>query len=334
NSNTGVYLALWYSPVLGQAGNPTITNNKIVGNNTGIYVHNTTSAIIEHNLIRTNANIGVTIDALQTLPVTLQNNLIVENGTGLLNNGGVRLLDDPVGLTGANVSLLSNTITNNLGTGLSIDAYATAMMNDNIIANNTLNFSVVPLALAGNYNLTNTATFPSVGPNITGVIPQFAKSWYLSDATALNGNTAISSPAINASSIRTPVGVGYLTQNPYAQTSAPDINQLDIGYHHPTPDVTASLSATKSTVVAVAPQIATSGNVIITITPNILQTGLEIVASITSAGTTSGTVSLAKDLGDGTYQVIFTASGVVGGQDTVSISINGTVLLSTVLISW
>ncbi|MDQ7002303.1 MAG: right-handed parallel beta-helix repeat-containing protein, partial [Ghiorsea sp.] len=83
NSNTGVYLAIWFRPVTGQAGNVTITNNKIVGNNTGIYVHNTTSAIIEHNLIRTNANIGVAIDALQTLPVTLQNNLIVQNGTDL-----------------------------------------------------------------------------------------------------------------------------------------------------------------------------------------------------------------------------------------------------------
>lgn len=334
NSNTGVYLALWYSPVLGQAGNATITHNKIVGNNTGIYVHNTTSAIIEHNLIRTNANIGVTIDALQTLPVTLQNNLIVENGTGLLNNGGVRLLDDPVGLRGANVSLLSNTITNNLGTGLSIDAYATAMMNDNIIANNTVNFSVVPLALAGDYNLTDTATFPSVGPNITGVIPQFAKSWYLSDATALNGNTAISSPAINASSIRTPVGVGYLTQNPYAQTALADINQLDIGYHHATPDVTASLSSIGSTVVADTLLPGIGGNVVITITPNILQSGLELAATITSLGNTVGAVSLANDLGDGTYQVIFTASTFFGGKDSVNITANGIPLGPTGLISW
>ncbi|MDQ6984244.1 MAG: right-handed parallel beta-helix repeat-containing protein, partial [Ghiorsea sp.] len=337
NSNTGVYLALWFSPVTGQAGNVTITNNKIVGNNTGIYVHNTASAIIEHNLIRTNANIGVAIDALQTLPVTLQNNLIVQNGTDLLNNGGVRLLDDSVGLTGANVSLLSNTIANNFGTGLSIDAYATAMMSDNIIANNTSNFAVVPLALAGDYNLTNTAAFPSLGLNITGIIPQFAKSWYLSDATALNGNSAVLSPAIDASINRTTIGVGYLTQNPYAQTSAPDINQLDIGYHHATP---VSIVNAVNTVVTLSPPVVTANAIItIIVTPkdnlgNVIGAGLFIDNVIASpTGSVNGTLgSPIIDLGDGTYKVIYTNT-LLTGADTLNISVNGTAL-PVVNLTW
>jgi len=231
--------------------------------------------------------------------------------------------------------LQSNTIASNLVFGLTIDTYAAATINDNIIANNTADFAVLPIGLAGDYNLTTFGVFPSVGPNITGIVPQFANAWYLSDGSTLFGNTAVVSPAINASINRSAAGVGYLTLNPYAQTSVTDAGQLDIGYHHTTADVTALINPATSTVITDILKPALNGNVIITITPNVLQSGLQIAATITSLGNTVGSVNLpAKDLGDGTYQVIFTASGLPGGLDTVNILVNGVLLGATGVITW
>ena len=304
-----------------------MSNNRILGNPTGILISNADpTSVIENNLIRSNSTAGVSVAATQTTPgLALRNNLIVENGTG------VHILENAATQTGGVLTMQSNTIANNT-TGLVLDTYASATITDNIVANNTTNLNNLSTSASGTYNATNDASFIHAS-DVVGSPMQLLNAWYL------DGTPATLSPAIDASVLRTAAGVGYLGSNPYAEPSLADINQLDIGYHHAAQDVTANINAAQSTVVAdtLAPVAGGVVTVIATVKDsagNTLGAGLTLSSAITvNSGATLTHPAFPVDLGDGSYVFKFTAPVATTGSNTVDISANG-ILIGSVTIVW
>ncbi len=303
NSTVGIELG-WANSATYMPGVVTVSNNKLVNNTThGIHLMGAAAgSLIQHNLIRGNNGTGIYIDSIQTPLVKLQNNLIVENGAGihLVENAGL--------FTGANASLLGNTIANNTAIGVVIDHYTSSTVTNNIMAFNTpSNHSFnVPITLANSYNLSSDVSLAGVGDLYAN--PEFAQDWYLSDGSAGSGNTAVVSPALNASTGGdSALTVGYLTLNPYAQTALTDINQLDLGYHHDAPLAAASgISATAVQVISPG----AGGSSRFTVTPLHLNptsmpigAGLQLSAIISTASAGGGeVVSSIVDMGDGSYE--------------------------------
>ena len=331
NNNSGIYFSQWFNPSNTKAGNVLLTNNKIVNNNIGIDITNTTSALIEHNLIRTNASQGIQVGGLNTAPgIVIRNNLIGENGQG------VSVLQDATVGTDTYASIEYNTIGNNFGAGVLTDTYTNIGLRYNIIAGNAPDVLSASLALTSHYNLTGDLSLPT-GAGSTDIYanPEIIGSAYLSDGSGTSGNTFTVSPAVNAGADTTLAGAG-LTTTPYAQTTIIDTGALDLGYHQANP---APVISTVNTTVSVGtPFITSSVSIRIIVTPkdaagNVIGAGLFFNNSVTGIGTVNGTAfSPIIDLGDGSYEISY-ANPITTGVDTLIIFVNG-VALPAVNLSW
>ncbi|MDQ7057712.1 MAG: right-handed parallel beta-helix repeat-containing protein [Ghiorsea sp.] len=333
NSGTGVYMSVWFNTVAAKAGNVTLRDNNIVNNGIGIDITNTTSALIEHNLIRSNSTAGIQVGGLNTASgIVIRNNLIGENGQG------IAVLQDATLGTDTYANIEYNTIGNNLSAGVLADTYTNVGLRYNIISGNINDVASTSLALTPHYNLTSDLSLPTTAPS-TDIYanPEVIGSAYLSDGSGLNGNTALASPAINAGADTT-LAIAGLTTTPYAQATLPDAGALDLGYHHSTP---APVVNATNTVVAVSPAVVNVNGASITIivTPkgalgNIIGAGVfidNVVASQT--GSVNGTFgSPIIDLGDGSYKIIY-QNTLLTGADTLNISVNG-IALPVVNLTW
>ncbi|RMD70990.1 MAG: right-handed parallel beta-helix repeat-containing protein, partial [Bacteroidetes bacterium] len=240
----------------GTAGAVRITDSTILNAGGNCVRMNTGSAnalTLERNLIRGCVGAGVTIAASQTGPVSLHNNLIVENG-----GQGIWAMGDPVNLTGPTVDVYSNTVADNGGVGLQVDTYAAANAYDNVLAFNTGGDGLLAGTVTENYNVSTTqGLLAGVGDRYAGVgsVLFDPAAWYL----------AAGSVAWDRDPNRTAAALPYMPANPYAEPLMVDTGNLDAGYHHgaPAPAVSAALS----TVVAASTALTPGATTTITVTP-------------------------------------------------------------------
>jgi len=312
------------------------SGNKVLNNNTsntaldsGITVLDVAiGTVIENNLIRGNqGSIGGGIYIVSATAPEIRNNLVIENSA--VNGGGI-------GVVG-NVVLNSNTVAHNSttsaagGGGLYASATATLTASDNIFAFNEDSMATrddmlidIYAAVTEDFNLVSDG--PSVALNDVYADPLFASGWHLSGV----------SPAVNAGSVLASA-TPFITSNPYTEVALADIGNLDMGYHHA--GVTSAVSAGVSTVTVDTTTPGMNGVATITVIPkdslgNLLGSGMQLSAVITQLGSTVGSVSNVRDLGDGSYEFKFTATATTGGFDTIAISVNGVTLPSPVTITW
>ncbi len=329
NSKTGVYMSIWFNPIVGKAGDVTLRNNKIVNNQTGIYIKNTTSAIVTNNLIRGNSSEGVRVGTLnQTLDaIQIRNNLIGENGTGIHVVGNTNPTTDTY------ATIESNTIGASTGTaGVLFDKYTNINLNYNILSGNPTDVLTQSIALASSYNLTTDASLPTGGLS-TNIYadPQFTSGFYISDGTGLNGNnTVATSPAID------PLGLTVLASSQpldfYAQPNIIDSGILDLGYHHanPAPIISPTTSVVTSSVL---PGGVSQIDIKILIIPkdnigSIIGAGLDVQVSMPA----QGFISQVSDLGDGGYELLYSTPIPSPGSVSLGISANGVSIPNT--ITW
>ncbi|MDX8401458.1 MAG: right-handed parallel beta-helix repeat-containing protein, partial [Mariprofundaceae bacterium] len=279
-------------------------------------------------LVRGHGGAGIALTANQTTPPLIANNLIVEN-TG----AGISLASNTVSLTGAVADLYSNTVADNQGVGLFVDAYASANAYDNILAFNAGGDVQATGTLSEDYNL---AATPGVlaGVNDIYADPLFVANWFVSPYTA-----APALDAIDADPTRSAQALAYLTANPYAETTTADVGALDLGYHHvqPAPLVDAANSVVSPT--ALTLPVGGTGTIIVQ--PLDANTGLPIGAGLKVTATVTnnvpgnaGSIGTVRDLGDGRYAFTFSASWQAGGSATVGFTVNGNALTPTVSVSW
>ncbi len=323
-----------------QTGAISLSNNRILNNQNGagILVNNVPAGtVIEHNLIRGNSGQwgdyagGIDVASSVTTNPQIRNNLIVENSaTYSLGSGGISVRN------GAVVSLLNNTISDNLitdatadGAGLRAIGTANVTMQDNIIAANNKNGSLNDVfstaILSESYNLVQDGRINN-GVNDVYAVPQMTGGWYLGAA----------SPAINADPYQY-LALPWLAANPYAEANTSDAGNLDLGYHHrqPTPVISATLTTVSPLNVNLG-GLATA--VTLTVTPkdtagNVVGSGLQLKATLANGLSGASVVWPVRDLGDGRYEVVINA-GSPAMTDTVSITVNGVLLNNTAQITW
>ena len=310
-------------------GNPIIRNNVIVNNQgAGIFVQSSGSnGNIIGNLIRQNtrsSGAGIYID---DSPVTIENNLIIENHSTSNNstfNGGSGIY---VASGTTNATIINNTIAHNIsndtangdGAGLHIESTGgTITLRDNIIFGNT-DSSVTPDndifddAGAGTFINSNNligsifATgnqYVADGTDLVGSDPLFVQGWYL-DST---GAPTTDSPAIDAGSADAtnilPVPLNTLTtridgglDDGSVLPSGDDTIIVNLGYHYASGEIVADGTATDVISVPASPVTVVSGTgdeVVITITPrdslsNVIGAGLDVQAIIASNPTAPST---------------------------------------------
>jgi len=261
----------------------------------------------------------------QTGLVTLLNNLVVENA-----GNGMRITGNPISQTGATVDLYSSTIADNLLPGVQTDAYTSLNMYDNILAFNGATDAVLNGTVSEDYNVSTTNNLLAGLNDVYATValqPVFNSAWYLANT----------SPAIGIDATRQAVNLPYLTANPYAQPTTTDTTALDAGYHHTT--AFRAVSTATTAVTASSTNLTPNTNSIITVTPLDansvpLGPGQNLSATITANGGTTGSITSVSDHGDGTYTFVFTSSNITGGNDLISIQVNGIPLNQTVTMTW
>ena len=329
-NSTGINLTL--------SGN-IIVNNDSTGDGGGIAIINTdSSAVIEHNLIRSNFanNIGGGIYVLTGNNPTIRNNLIAENEA--VGAGGGIYIDD-----GASVTLRHNTVTANFsqaplaGAGIFVNTTGTLSIVDSLIMDNFANYPVGITRIETEFIGTVTDDFNISHTSATG----------FSGANHIAYNPGGSGPILIASWYQPAVSVGidngsgavpaYLTDLgiPTVLTSGViDLNTTDIGYHHAS--AAPIIDAVNSTVTPSNIVTTADTPTVITITPIDINTtqsagpGVRVSLSLTNS---TSIVDRVIDEGDGTYSFNLTA-GTGTGNDTVTVTVNGVTLSTTVDISW
>lgn len=322
-------------------GDWTIEHNVIVdGAFGGINVYNNgINTTISHNLIRSNYEGGVYIGS--TAFILLANNLIVQNEAASYA-GGVSVISS------TDVSLLGNTIAENAKLagpegGVAKIAggspnYVLAMQHNIIWGNVQDDAGVItaekdllldPAKVTDDYNLTSVTGMASLnGLNTVTSDPLFAQEWYLQ----------IGSPAIDATI--TPSLPTYLTAFTSPSTrldGGADVvaDNMDIGYHH---DGAIRQVDAGNSVVNYTAATSVSTPVSIFITPKdadgkIIGPGLDV--RVTEDVNDFGTLSrVVRDIGTGEYEYIFTSSATPGQSNNLTVTVNGTIVDSGVLISW
>jgi len=328
------------------AGAATISDNKIVNNTVGIHVINAPNGTtIENNLIRGSLSHGVLVDMIPGLSpshVLMRNNLIVENisGNTLATAGSVHVRGDGIS-TGPTVDLYSNTIADNTSSldtipaGLVVDAYATVHAIDNFIVFNKDSLSThidtsidIYAVVNESYNATSDNSLAGLGDQFSSpAAPPFEANWYqLNSSIAVNNGSMLASVAT------------FINTNPYAEIATVDgagADMLDLGYHHP--QIAPTVSDLYSSPTQLTLNAGANGSTEISVVPHdinnvLIGAGLNVVASFQV--TSSGTLDVVKDHGDGSYSVILNHSAATGASDTVAISVNGVQLTPSLTIGW
>jgi hypothetical protein len=323
--NSAGYLVYVY----GATASPVLRNMILNGGTNGLYATNSASlsirdsnimncsgsgiayhsvaaySFIERNLIRGN-NFGITVGSNAASPLTVRNNLIVEN-----SGGGVRLLENVAAVTGANVALQHNTIANNGGIGVSVAANASGSMSDNIIASNVGgDVSNLSSTLTEDYNLAVDGSLSAA--NDLNADPLFTANWYVQNT----------SPAIDADVRQTAFAVFGV--NTYAEAASTDVNNLDLGYHHAAPAVAITGYATSSKVLSaggggqtqlIFRPLTASGSA----GPGLTMSAIVFAGSV-HAGESIASV---RDLGDGSYEVIVNHGDFPGESASIKFTANG-----------
>ncbi|MFQ5559588.1 MAG: right-handed parallel beta-helix repeat-containing protein, partial [Nitrospinota bacterium] len=286
-----------------------------------------TSVVISHNLIRGNrGTTGGGVYVASSIPGTIQNNLILDNHA-TSTGGGVSIK------AGSSALLYNNTIAMNKSnvttSGGGVHSAGTSILKRNIVFGNQAGASALQ---PDDFVDVGTST---LSYNLIGVDPVFSRGWYLETG----------SPAIDGDPTMEAVDLHYLaeigtwgTANGVTEVSGQaDAGNADLGYHHGSGPKT--VSEANSLITAEATTIGAGGTTLIVVTP-VDDQGIKFgpgqnVKVNNLAGPNDGeSISGGKDLGDGTYELEFTAGKLVGPA-TITVEINGVALPGKpIVINW
>lgn len=334
-----------------------ITNNKIVANggttNSGGGINLITAeggGVIKHNLIRGNSATdggGIYVAstfAASAVPdyLTIYNNLILENNA-TLTGGGISVAWNGGGATYALV-IAYNTLANNSvggatsGGGIYFGNTTDGNVLNNVFWNNLDPFSplddidrLASSSAIWNYNVWND---PLVAYTFgfTETVTPFIGNWYLNGTTNAVDNSSDGAvlPAFLAELAAPTTDVSGVVDG-----SAGD--NIDMGYHHD--GATATLDQANTDLFPGAAISGTTANEVFTIilipkdaNGAALGAGMKVDVANVDAGL-AGTIGKVVDMGDGSYELEFTASAA-SDSDKLEFTVNGVPYTTQVDISW
>ena len=323
----GIALSIGANPT----GKVVLQDNIISGNaNVGISVVKAgVGSLIQSNIIRGNTKGGINIATTQAQPISLYNNLIVEN-----QGSGIAVL------SGTSVDIYSNTVADNYsalatGAGLELGASASVAMENNIFASNATTITLPPTpqdiytagaALTANNNIATDASL--TGFNFS-TAPTFIAGWYLTDGSNFAGIATTPSPSgINNGSALfsnfpflsspTPPTPPYL----YAQAATSDAGTtVDLGYHQ----AQVAVPVTQASIQNVVGIDANTSRVIFALSDasnNVVLQPEKLTITIALATPTGVTIiSPIYQIGQGLYAVDIDRTGIASGTIDFQISL-------------
>jgi hypothetical protein len=188
-----------------------------------------------------------------------------------------------------------------------------------------------------------------------GTDPLFVQGYYLD---AVTPSTAIDAGSVNANAVQPTILSNRTTRIDGGLDGTADGALVNLGYHYAGAFIAADPAV--STVISDLPQTNTivsgaANPVVITIIPrdvssNIIGAGLDVRVAFglnpgapstgldnstgVSAVNTNPSMTSVRDMGDGSYEVTLTTTGGSSGSDSISVSVNGVQLDSTISVTW